>query len=106
MMSEQIFVVQVLLSGLAVGSIYALVALGFVLIYKSTRILNFAQGEMMMLGTYFAVMIITNYQISFPIAFVLTFLFSLFMGMLLERVFLRPMIIVSKSGTSTAVEIL
>ena len=43
---------QLLLSGLAAGSIYALVAIGFVLIYKATDVVNFAQGEMMMVGAY------------------------------------------------------
>lgn len=91
-MNNQIFLVQVLLSGITVGSIYALVAIGFVLIYKSTRVLNFAQGELMMIGTYFAYTLTTYYQIPLPIAFALTFLFSIFLGMLLERFFLRPMI--------------
>ncbi len=43
---------QLIISGLAVGFIYGLVALGFVLIYKATEILNFAQGEFMMLGAF------------------------------------------------------
>jgi branched-chain amino acid transport system permease protein len=44
------FLAELLISGLAVGSIYALIALGFVLIYKSTRVLNFAQGELVLIG--------------------------------------------------------
>jgi len=45
---------QSLISGIVVGSIYALIALGFVLIYKSTAVINFAQGELMMFGATFA----------------------------------------------------
>jgi len=45
--------VQLLLTGLMVGGIYGLVAIGFVLIYKGTRIFNFAQGELLMLGAFF-----------------------------------------------------
>ena len=48
MQSEFFFFMQFLVTGLSMGSIYALVALGFVLIYKSTSILNLAQGEFMM----------------------------------------------------------
>ena len=45
---------QLALSGLAIGCVYALVALGFVLIYKATETVNFAQGDLMMLGGFFA----------------------------------------------------
>jgi branched-chain amino acid transport system permease protein len=49
---------QYLVSGLATGSIYALVALGLALIYRSTRILNFAHGDITTAGTFFAFMLI------------------------------------------------
>ena len=45
--------VQLIVSGIAVGGVYALIALGFVLIYKATSIINFATGEFMMIGAYF-----------------------------------------------------
>ena len=45
---------QVLISGITLGSLYALVGLGFVVIYRATRVVNFAQGEMMMLGAMLA----------------------------------------------------
>ena len=44
--------VQLLISGISLGCIYALIALGFVLIYKATETVNFAQGELMMLGAF------------------------------------------------------
>ena len=47
--------VQLLIIGIATGSIYGLIALGFVLIFKSTEVFNFAQGDLMMLGAYIAV---------------------------------------------------
>ena len=46
------FLLQLVINGLAVGSIYALVALGFVVIYKSSGVLNFAQGELLLVGAY------------------------------------------------------
>jgi branched-chain amino acid transport system permease protein len=86
------FLLQLTLNGLVIGSIYALVALGFVIIYKSSSILNFAQGEFLMLGAYVCVAIFTSYHVPFWAAFVLTLVFSAVLGILMERVLLRPMI--------------
>jgi branched-chain amino acid transport system permease protein len=86
------FFLQLVLSGLVVGSIYALVGLGFVIIYKSSSILNFAQGEFLMLGAYVCVAIFSTTQVPFLVAFALTLAFSALLGVLLERVLLRPMI--------------
>ena len=47
------FLFQLLLTGIMVGSIYSLLALGFVLVYKATKVFNFAQGEFLMFGAYF-----------------------------------------------------
>ena len=46
--------IQQLVSGIALGCVYGLIALGFVLIYKATEVVNFAQGDLMMLGGFFA----------------------------------------------------
>ena len=86
------FFLQLVLNGLVIGSIYALVGLGFVVIYKSSSILNFAQGEFLMLGAYVCVAIFTRYHVPFWAAFVLTLVFSAVLGILMERVLLRPMI--------------
>ena len=86
------FFSQLFLTGLVVGSIYALVALGFVLIYKSTSILNFAQGELLMLGAYVCLALITELHIPFIWSFLLTLAFSFVLGAVLERTILRPMI--------------
>ena len=86
------FLLQLVLNGLVIGSIYALVGLGFVVIYKSSSILNFAQGEFLMLGAYVCVAIFTAYHVPFWAAFVLTLGFSAVLGVLMERLLLRPMI--------------
>ena len=86
------FFLQLVLNGLVVGSIYSLVALGFVVIYKSTSILNFAQGEFLMLGAYVCLTITTVGRVPFLAAFLLTMAFSVVLGLALERVILRPMI--------------
>ena len=81
---------QLLVSGVVIGSIYGVVGMGFVIIYKSTSILNFAQGELLMLGAYICVALVATYPIG--IAFVLTLVFMAVLGVLMERVLLRPMI--------------
>ena len=83
---------QLILGGLAVGSIYALIALGFVLIYKATGVINFAQGELMMLGAYFCFTLITRYHIPFIPAFLITLAFSVILATLVEFLVLRPMV--------------
>ena len=86
------FFLQLVLNGLVIGSIYALVGLGFVIIYKSSSILNFAQGEFLMLGAYVCVAIFTRYHVPILAAFVLTLAFAALLGVVMERLLLRPMI--------------
>jgi branched-chain amino acid transport system permease protein len=86
------FFLQLTINGLVVGGIYALVALGFVIIYKSSGILNFAQGEFLMLGAYVCLAIMTASRVPFAAAFVLTLVFSVALGLLLERAVLRPLL--------------
>ncbi len=86
------FLLQLVLNGLVIGSIYALVGLGFVIIYKASSILNFAQGEFLLLGAYVCVAIFLRYHVPIAAAFLLTLAFSALLGVLLERVLLRPMI--------------
>jgi branched-chain amino acid transport system permease protein len=89
---EATLFLQLVASGVAIGSIYALVALGFVLIYKATDVLNMAQGEMLMIGAWFSFSMIVDYGIPFVPAFFLTLLFSIALGLAIERIALRPLI--------------
>jgi len=86
------FLAQLFLTGLVVGSVYSLVALGFVLIYKATSILNFAQGELLMFGAYVCLTLIVGFHVPYIWAFLLTLAFSFVLGVMVERVILRPMI--------------
>ena len=86
------FFLQLTINGVVVGSIYSLVALGFVIIYKSSGILNFAQGEFLLLGAYVFLAIVTHAHVPVLPALLLTFLFSATLGLILERVILRPLI--------------
>jgi branched-chain amino acid transport system permease protein len=77
------------LSGLATGGIYASLALALVMIYQSTNHINFAQGEMAMFSTYLAWTMV-DAGMSWWIAFVITVLASFVLGMIIERVIIRP----------------
>ena len=83
---------QLLLAGVAQGCVYALVALGFVLIYKATETVNFAQGDLMMLGGFFA--LTASVILGWP--YWATILFAVaamaVVGMLIERLVLRPVL--------------
>jgi len=86
-----LYFLQLVLSGLAVGSLYALVALGFVLIYKATDILNFAHGEAMMVGAFVCYALVMS-GIPFVWAVPITAAMAIVMGLLTERLVLRPML--------------
>jgi len=86
------FFLQLVINGLVVGSIYALVAMGFVIIYKSTSVLNFAQGEFLLLGAYVSLALLTRWHVPFWATVVLTLGFAVVLGLAIERLILRPMI--------------
>jgi branched-chain amino acid transport system permease protein len=83
---------QLAIQGLAIGSVYSLVALGFVLIYKSSSVINFAQGELLMVGAYVCLALNVTAQMPFWAAFLATLLFMAALALLTERLVLRPMI--------------
>ncbi len=79
---------QLIISGIVVGSIYALIALAMSIIYKASEIANFAQGEMAMFSTYIAYVIL-SYHVPFYLAFLGSLAFALLLGILLEFAFIR-----------------
>lgn len=88
MLSDNI--VQYLLSGLTIGSIYALIALGFNIIYNTTGIINFAQGEFMMLGGMFMVAFINIFHLPIFAGALLSITLVIIIGFLIERIAIRP----------------
>ena len=80
------------LIGLAVGGVYALIALGYVLVYRATRVVNFAHGNIMMVGAYFFFTFATLLGLPWGIALALTLLAAALLGAGLERVLLRPLL--------------
>lgn len=81
---------QILASGLALGCVYGLIALGFVLIYKATEVVNFAQGELMMLGAFVAYTLIGPLQWPFLAGAATAVAVTALLGATLQRAVLRP----------------
>ena len=83
---------QIIVTGIATGGVYGLIALGFVLIYKATSILNLATGSFMTLGAFFCLTVLTAAGSPFWGAFLATLAFAFALGIIIERIILRPMI--------------
>ena len=81
---------QQVVSGLAAGCLYALAALGLVLIYRTMDIVNFAHGEMAMVSTFMAHTFLVKLGFSYILAAVCAIIFAFVFGMAVERIFLRP----------------
>lgn len=86
--------IQTLIGGIGIGSLYALVALGYSMVYRSMGLVNFAHGSIYMVGTYLGIIwyrgMVMGLQLPYPIAFVLGVLLTAGVGIILERVF-RPL---------------
>ena len=86
------FLIQLLVNGLVVGTLYGVVAMSFVLIYKATQVVNFAQGELLLVGAWVCWALLTKYQVPFWIGMPLTLVFMFVFGIAIQIVILRPMI--------------
>jgi len=85
-------VLQLLISGVAQGCIYGLIALGFVLIYKATETVSFAQGDLMMVGAFGGLLTMTLLGFPFWLSILAAVLGMALFGILLERLVIRPIL--------------
>ena len=81
---------QLIIEGLAIGACYGLFGIAVVIIYKTSEVVNFAQGEMAMMSTFVAYHILTYYHYPFWAAYLLTMVFAVLLGIAMEFIFLRP----------------
>lgn len=86
------FFLQLLVNGVSLGLLYALAALGFVMIFKSSSVLNFAHGELMAIGAFLFLVLSAWAKLPIIVAFALTLIGSFALGFIIERFFLRPLI--------------
>lgn len=83
---------QIIVTGIATGGVYGLIALGFVLIFKATGILNLATGTIMTLGAFICLTVLDAVGAPFWVAFMVTLAFAFILGLFIERTILRPLI--------------
>lgn len=81
-----------LINGVIIGTLYGVVAMCFVLIYKATQIINFAQGQFLLVGAWICWATMTHFGMPFIVGFLITLVFMFIFGVLLHVVLLRPMI--------------
>ena len=86
------FFLQLFINGISIGFLYGLSAMGFVMIFKSSSVLNFAHGELLALGAFFFLAMVTWAKLSIAVAFLVTLAGCFVLGFLIERLFLRPLI--------------
>jgi len=86
------YFLQLTFAGIALGSIYALISLGFSLIFKSSGVINFAQGELLLVGAYIVAAGVFEWHLPFLLALLLGIVVTVLIGLLFERVILRHMI--------------
>jgi len=86
------FFLQLLVNGISLGFLYALSALGFVMIFKSSSVLNFAHGELLAIGAFLFLVLSAWAKLPIVLAFALTLVGSFALGFIVERLFLRPLI--------------
>ncbi|MBW2609384.1 MAG: branched-chain amino acid ABC transporter permease [Deltaproteobacteria bacterium] len=86
------FFLQLLVNGISLGFLYSLSALGFVMIFKSSSVLNFAHGELLAIGAFMFLVLSLWANLPIVLAFALTLIGSFTLGFIIERFFLRPLI--------------
>jgi branched-chain amino acid transport system permease protein len=83
---------QFIITGISVGMVYALIALGFALIWKSSSVANLALGQIVLISSWFTYSMLVQAALPLYIGFILVILFALFLGWIIERFALRPLI--------------
>ena len=83
---------QILSGGIAMGCVYALIALGFVLIYKASEVINFAQGDLMMIGAFIVFTAANQLRLPFFLGVVIALVVMALFGKAIDRLVLRPLI--------------
>jgi branched-chain amino acid transport system permease protein len=84
-------VLQQLFNGLALGSLYGLIAIGYTMVYGVIRLINFAHGDVMMVGTYFAILGISAMFLPWWASFILTLFVTAFVGVAIDKIAYRPL---------------
>ena len=79
------------LNGISIGSIYALIAIGYTMVYGILRLINFAHGDIFMMAGYFMIICMTDLLIPWYISLLLVVLFTVLLGVFIERIAYKPL---------------
>lgn len=82
---------QQMINGLSIGSIYALIALGYTMVYGIIKLINFAHGDMYMIGAYIGMISVTTFKLPFYLALPVTMALTALLGVTIERIAYRPL---------------
>ena len=85
------YILQQLINGLQLGSVYALIALGYTMVYGVLRLINFAHGDIFMVGSFVAYYLIAKWQMPLPLVFVITMATTALLGLVVEKVAYKPL---------------
>ena len=80
-----------LINGLGLGSVYAIIALGYTMVYGIAKMLNFAHGDIIMVGAYIAFFALTKFTLPFPLAVLAAVVVCTVLGVLIERLAYKPL---------------
>lgn len=86
------YFIQIAFAGIALGCIYALIGMGFSIIFKASEVINFAQGELLLVGAYVVSSLVFDWHLNFILAVILGVLLTVIIGLVFERLVLRHMI--------------
>jgi branched-chain amino acid transport system permease protein len=86
------FFLQLVVTGLAQGMVYALIAIGFVIILKCSEVFNIAQGHFVLIGGYLGFTFLVTFGLPIWAALVMAIVTAMIMGLLIERLILRPLL--------------
>lgn len=102
---------QHIINGVSLGSLYALIAIGYTMVYGVLRMINFAHGEIFMMGSYFAFFTITVFALPWYMAFIVTIIATVILGITIEKVAYKPLrdadktsVLISAIGVSFLLE--
>ena len=82
---------QQMVNGFSLGSMYALIAIGYTMVYGVLRLINFAHGDIMMVGAFLGYALMTTFELSFPVAVMLSVLLSALLGMFMDKIAYKPL---------------
>jgi branched-chain amino acid transport system permease protein len=85
------YILQQLVNGLQLGAVYALIALGYTMVYGVLRLINFAHGDIFMFGSFVAYYLIAKWQMPLPLVFMITMAATAALGLLVEKVAYKPL---------------